>query len=230
MKQMYETDRYQSLNPSWHEQDAPWKAAHVTRMIQRHGLDPATICEVGYGTGEILLALEQSFPNARLSGYEVAPHAYARAVTKQTERTSFHLENILQRSDFHADLILAADVIEHVEDYLGFLTRLRPLATYKIFHIPLDLSAQSVIRSTPIMSQRQGVGHIHYFYKQSALAALTDCGYTVLDSFYTASRLELPDQARSSQLMRIPRRAMFKVNPDLAVRVLGGYSLMVLAI
>ena len=136
---------------------------------------------------------------------------------------------MLERPDLHFDLVLAADVIEHVEDYLGFLTRLKPMADYKVFHIPLDLSAQSVARSRPITDLRHGVGHIHYFYKQTALAALEDCGYEILDYFYTASRLELPNQALSSRIMRIPRRAAFRVNPDLAVRVLGGFSLMVLA-
>lgn len=229
MKDMYETDLYQKNNPSWHEEDAPWKGNHVARMIKKNGLELDTICEIGCGTGDILLKLEQEFPEVALSGYEIAPQAFYRASEKTTERTTFYLEDMLVRTDLHFDLILAADVIEHVEDYLGFLTRLRPMAEYKIFHIPLDLSAQSVARSRPIMNLRQGVGHIHYFYKQSALAALEDCGYEVLDYFYTASRLELPNQAMSSRLMRLPRRALFKMNPDLAVRVLGGFSLMVLA-
>jgi cyclopropane fatty-acyl-phospholipid synthase-like methyltransferase len=228
MKDMYETDQYEKNNPSWHEEDAPWKSNHVARMIKRNGLELGNICEIGCGTGEILLGLERQFPDVALSGYEIAPQAFNRAAEKATERTTFYLDDMLQRPELHFDLILAADVIEHVEDYLGFLTRLKPMAEYKIFHIPLDLSAQSVARSRPIMDLRRGVGHIHYFYKQSALAALEDCGYEVLDWFYTASRLELPNQALSSRLMKVPRRAVFKVNPDLAVRVLGGFSLMVL--
>ena len=126
-------------------------------------------------------------------------------------------------------MVLAIDVMEHVEDYLSFLKKLKPIGKSKIFHIPLDLSAQSVARSRPIMQLRKGVGHIHYFYKDTALAALTDCGYTILDWAYTASRLELPNQARSSRIMRLPRRIMYAANPDMAVRVLGGYSLLVLA-
>jgi len=41
--------------------------------------------------------------------------------------------------------------------------------------------------------------------------------------------LELPNQALTSRIMQLPRRVMFAINPDLAVRVLGGYSLLVLA-
>lgn len=119
--------------------------------------------------------------------------------------------------------------MEHVEDYISFAKRLREFGTYKIFHIPLDLSAQSILRAWPIAELRHNVGHIQYFFKQTALATLEDCGYTIVDHCYTASRLELPNQALSSRMMRIPRQMMFAMNADFAVRLLGGYSLLVLA-
>lgn len=229
MQEMYVTDEYEKNNPSWHEEDSPWKARQIEGMIVQNGLSVNTICEIGCGTGEILLNLEHAFPEATLAGYEIAPQAYHRAVDKETERTTFFLQDALETDQPPFDLVLAIDVIEHVEDYLTFLKKLKPLGKYKIFHIPLDLSVQSVARSWPILQLRKGVGHIHYFYKDTALAALADCGYTVIDTAYTASRLELPNQARSSRLMRLPRRLMYAVSPDLAVRVLGGYSLLVLA-
>jgi hypothetical protein len=79
------------------------------------------------------------------------------------------------------------------------------------------------------MSLRESVGHIHYFTKDTALAMLVDCGYRIIDFRYTASRLELPNQSRSSQVVAPLRKAVHSLNPDLAVRVLGGYSLLVLA-
>jgi hypothetical protein len=148
---------------------------------------------------------------------------------KETPRTRFYLKDLLAECDLHFDLVLAIDVMEHVEDYISFVKRLREFGTYKIFHIPLDLSAQSILRAWPIAELRQNVGHIQYFFKQTALATLQDCGYTIIDHCYTASRLELPNQALSSRVMRIPRQMMFAMNADFAVRLLGGYSLLVLA-
>ena len=229
MKEMYQSDLYEQHNPTWHEEDSPWKAAQIERMIKKNNLDFANICEIGCGTGEILLNLEQAFPDVALSGYEIAPHAYERASLKETDRTKFYLEDMLGQRELSFDLILAIDVIEHVEDYISFLKALRPMGRYKMFHIPLDLSAQSLIRAWPILQLRHGVGHLHYFFKQTALETLEDCGYKVLDYAYTASRLELPNQALTSRVMRLPRRALFSVNQDLAVRLLGGYSLLVLA-
>ncbi len=229
MKEMYETEVYGEKNPTWHEEDSPWKARHIEEMIRRNKIPADRICEVGCGTGEILLTLEKAFPAASLSGYEISPQAFRRASPKETARTKFYLTDLLAESDLHFDLVLAIDVMEHVEDYISFVKRLKDFGTYKIFHIPLDLSAQSILRAWPIAELRRNVGHIQYFFKQTALATLEDCGYTVIDQCYTASRLELPNQALSSRMMRIPRRMMFALNADFAVRLLGGYSLLVLA-
>jgi cyclopropane fatty-acyl-phospholipid synthase-like methyltransferase len=229
MKEMYESELYGEKNPTWHEEDAPWKAGHIERMIKRNKIPCSQICEVGCGTGEILLTLEKAIPAATLSGYEISPEAFRRAAQKQSSNTKFYLKDLLAETDLHFDLVLAIDVIEHVEDYISFIRKLRAFGTFKIFHIPLDLSAQSILRAWPISELRRNVGHIHYFFKQTALATLEDCGYTIVDHCYTASRLELPNQALTSRIMRLPRRMIFSVNADFAVRLLGGYSLLVLA-
>ena len=124
---------------------------------------------------------------------------------------------------------MAIDVFEHVEDYFGFLRKLRTKAHYKVFHIPLELSAQEVMRARPLIDARRKVGHIHHFSKDTALATLEDCGYTVIDHFYTSGRTDLPGQGWKSSLLKYPRAALYRMSPDAAARILGGYSLMVLA-
>ena len=229
MKDIYEGDLYAERNPTWHEEDSPWKANHITQIIRKNNLAFETICEVGCGTGEILLNLEKAFPGTHLSGYEISPHAYERASRKKPTSVRFYLKDLLEEDEVSFDIIVVADVIEHVEDYITFLKALKGRGKYKIFHIPLDLSVQSVLRAWPIMGLRANVGHLHYFFKDTALATLTSCGYQIVDYEYTASRLELPNQAFSSRLMKMPRRALYSVNADFAVRLLGGYSLLVLA-
>ena len=229
MKEMYLGDLYADKNPTWHEEDAPWKSAHIERMIKKHKIQCTSICEIGCGTGEILLTLEKAFSQAILSGYEISPSAFSRASQKETTRTKFFLKDLLSEPDLHFDLVLAIDVVEHVDDYISFIKKLKNIGTFKIFHFPLDLSAQSILRAWTISELRRNVGHIHYFFKQTALATLEDCGYNIIDHSYTASRLELPNQALSSRIMRLPRRMMFAINADFAVRLLGGYSLLILA-
>ncbi len=231
MRDMYVEDEYAKSNPSWHEEDAGWKAAHIGRILRKNGVSPCTICEVGCGAGGILLALARALPKSHCKGYEISPYAYELCQKKLSEapNISFHLGDPAHDTTETFDVLVLADVIEHVEDFMSMLKGLRHRAAYKVLHIPLDLSVQSVLRSWPILALRKNVGHIHYFYKDLALAALRDCGYTIVDHGYTASRIELPNQAWTSRVMALPRRACFAASPDLTVRVLGGYSLLVLA-
>jgi len=71
------------------------------------------------------------------------------------------------------------------------------------------------------------VGHLHYFSKDTALAVLQETGFRIVGHRYTPSGIERPKSTRS-RIAALPRRLAFKINPDLAVRVLGGYSLLVL--
>ena len=132
-------------------------------------------------------------------------------------------------NNVHFDIVMAIDIFEHVEDYFGFLRKLKTKGDYTIFHIPLDLSVQTVMRSSPIIKGRKSVGHIHYFTKETALETLKDTGYEIIDYFYTAGSVELPNRKWKTKLLNIPRKLFFSLNKDLAVRVLGGYSILVLA-
>jgi len=230
MESIYTDGTYLRNNPDWHVDDSPWKAKHVATMLDRHGIVPQTVCEIGCGAGEILRSLSTHLePSTRFFGYEISPNAYKICSQKANERFTFKLANLLDETNVRFDLAMAMDVFEHVEDYFGFLRKLRDKAQYKIFHIPLELSAQEVLRGKPLLNARRNVGHIHHFSKETALATLEDCGYTVLDHFYTSGRTDLGGLGWKSQLMRLPRQALYKVNQDAAVRTLGGYSLLVLA-
>ena len=228
-EELYKDGRYLELNPTWHAEDSPWKAKQVFEMIRRNNLQPNSICEVGCGAGEILnqLHLLSSGP-VSFTGYEVSPQAFHLCRAKEKERLHFHLGDLLLQDEAYFNVVLAIDVFEHVEDYLGFLRRLREKGQFKIFHIPLDLSVQTVFRASPIFKQRRSVGHIHYFTMETALAALVDTGYEILDHFYTSHCIDLPAMSFKNLLAKMPRKGAFQLHRDLAVRIFGGFSLMVL--
>jgi 2-polyprenyl-3-methyl-5-hydroxy-6-metoxy-1,4-benzoquinol methylase len=166
--------------------------------------------------------------NCSFTGYEISPQAFQLCEKRQKERLRFRLENLLQDADAYFDLVLAIDVFEHVDDYLGFLTRLRRKGQFKLFHIPLDLSVQSVLRASQILKQRKTVGHLHHFTKETALAALTDTAYEILDCFYTPYSFACEAGSFTRTLLRSARKVSYALSADLTVRVLGGWSLMVL--
>ncbi len=227
---IYEDGDYLENNPTWHAEDSPWKARQITKILNSNNILPTTICEIGCGTGEILncLAKEKAFDEVQFSGYDISPQAIEISRQKQQPRLQFFQEDFLQKTGISFDVVMAIDVIEHVEDNFTFLRKLKNKGTYKIFHIPLDLSVNTVLRGAPLLYRRHKVGHIHYFTKDTALALLKDTGYEVVSYFYTNSASELPNITLNGTLMKLPRKLLFSLNPDLAVRVLGGFSLLVL--
>lgn len=44
---------YAAANPEWHAQDSPYKAGYVVRLLDRQGLRPRSILDLGTGVGEI---------------------------------------------------------------------------------------------------------------------------------------------------------------------------------
>ena len=226
---IYGDGTYLARNPSWHVEESPWKARHIERILRQSAIMPSSIAEVGCGAGEILMQLQQVFPDTDFSGFEVSPQAFALCQQREGARIHFHLKDLLEEETAYFDVLLAIDVFEHIDDYLGFLRKIRNKARFKVFHIPLDLSLQTLFRANPILKQRETVGHLHYFFKDTALATLKYCGYEVIDSFYTAAGIECANLSLGGRLLKLPRKVLFNVNADMAVRILGGYSLLVLA-
>ena len=229
-EEIYKNGTYLEKHPLWHVEESPWKAKQIIRMMAQNNLIPETICEVGCGAGEILKQLQENMENECMFwGYDISPQAFELAKSRANERLQFKLADIRQEKDVFYDLILVMDVIEHLENYFSFLREIKAKSHYKILHIPLDLSVQTVLRSEGLLKVREAYGHIHYFTKESALQALKDTSYEVLDYFYTARAIEVPSDVLTRKLLRLPRKLLFTIHKDLAARILGGWSLLILA-
>lgn len=216
---------------SWHAKDSVWKAGNVLRILSQNGIRPQSLADVGCGAGVVLKTLSADLVDCGcIHGYDISPDAIKLTTAHQTERVDYMQRDLLADPAIDKyDALLALDVFEHVEDYMGFLRQLKERAAWKIFHVPLDLSAQAVLRGKPILHARRTVGHLHYFSKDTALTTLTDCGYDICDYFYTAAGLEAPRRRLKTKLAGVPRWLTYKISPDFASRALGGFSLMVLA-
>jgi ubiquinone/menaquinone biosynthesis C-methylase UbiE len=226
---IYLSGEYLARNPFWHLEESAWKAFQIMRMLQKNQIAPGTVCDVGCGAGEVLRQLQKALASdCKLYGYDVSPQAIDLATSRANERLHFCLEDLCRADGAWFDLLLVLDVLEHVEDYHGFLRQLKAKGRYKIFHIPLDISVQTVFRKNGLLKRRHLHDHLHFFTKATALRALRDTGYEVLDHFYTARAIELGD-ALSQRLLRVPRKLCFALHKELTVRILGGYSLLVLA-
>lgn len=223
----YIEGRYSEDHATWHDEDADWKAAQIAQFLRDEAVVPKSICDLGCGTGGVLAELGRALPGVELVGYDISPHAVALAGEKHPG-IDVRIGGVADVSE-RFDLVMLVDVFEHVEDYLGFLRSIFPLCNRLLCHIPLEMTAMMVARERPMLEARREFGHLHYFSKATALATLEDAGFDVVSSRYTPASVDFPSLTPRMKIAKWPRKIGFRFAPDLAVRILGGYSLLVLA-
>ena len=220
LEAIYTSGTYLQLHPKWHLEESPWKAAQILRMLERHHLTPRTVVDVGCGAGEILRQLQQKMADdCVFHGYDISPQAIALAKERENARLHFTVADFRKEADVSADLLLMMNVLEHIEDRFGYLRDIRSKAEYKMFHVLLNVSVQTVLRKNGLLHVREQYGIVNYFTKEVLLQTLRDAGYEIVDYFYTTGSTDLPSRELKRNLMRIPRKVLFALNQDFAARV-----------
>jgi SAM-dependent methyltransferase len=224
----YKDGSYLAKNPTWHVEESQFKVKYISQLIRRNSLVVDSVCEAGCGAGEVLRLLQLEMPaGTEFIGFDISPQAHQLSDARANAHLHFKLADITREADLSFDLLLILDVVEHLEDYFSFLRAVRTIARHKILHFPLDISMQAVARQDGLLKRRRDHDHIHYFSKETVLATLQDTGYKPLDYFYLPRSNEIgPDLIQ--KLFRVPRSFLFALHRDFAVRLLGGYSLIVL--
>lgn len=223
----YQDGEYLRRNPDWHRGESRWKADQIRTLLNEHGLAPRRLAEIGCGAGLILSELAAALPDATLEGFDVSPQAIEMARPLEVERLRFHVGS--PPRDARYDVVLFIDVIEHVDDPYGFLRGARHLAPRFVMHVPLELSVNALMRPGRLERTRTESGHLHHFTRETALGLLEETGYRVIDARHTAGTIAFPGDTAAARLARLPRRWLSSAAPDLAARLLGGFSLLVLA-
>jgi predicted TPR repeat methyltransferase len=225
--EIYVDGTYGDRNPDWHTADSAWKAERIREILTDNAVRFASCVEVGCGAGVIIETLAGWYPSARCVGYDVSPDAAHFWPQRKHPEMFFKTDFVTAKDTF--DLLLLIDVFEHVEDYLGFLRALSGRAGHFVFHIPLEMHVSAVLRDQHLHA-RQQVGHIHYFSKATALATLADAGFDVVESRFTKLSQQTVEGVHGrTRIANLARRGLEVVSQSAAAKLLGGYSLLVLA-
>jgi SAM-dependent methyltransferase len=222
---------YFSNNPDWDIADARWKTDVIFGLLQKNDVKPKQVIEVGCGAGENLVELlKRDSSIEKLGGYDISPQAIGLAAKKVSEKISFYNEDITLKENVNTDLMLVIDVVEHVDDYYGFLRKLKTKSEWFVFHVPLDLSCRTVMKPHVLLQQRRSVGHINYYTKEMVEWALLDTGYEIIDWVYTKPVVDVePADSFKRFVKKTLRNISFAIDKDWSAKKWGGYSMMILA-
>ena len=229
MSSIYVDGTYLENNPAWHSGDSEWKASQIFQILQSNDQSPRSVVEVGCGAGGVVARLAKLMNETKFVGYDISSHAIELAKPKASDRVQFVLGDYFVTQNQSFDLAICADVFEHIDDYFSFLRKLASKQKQVVFHVPLDLSLVSTLFPSVLIKTRKLVGHVHYFNKETAEATIKDCGFEIADSRITAGCLAFPDPGVKGRFFWAIRKVVYSVSPKFAAKMLGGFSLMVLA-
>jgi len=172
---IYLNGEYLTKNPLWHLEESAWKAAQITRMLQKNQISPLTVCDVGCGAGEVLRQLQKTLASdCKLYGYDVSPQAIDLAAGRANERLHFCLEDFCTADGVWFDLLLALDVLEHVEDdragLLNMFSVLRP-GGRAIVLVPEGMSIYGTLDEV--------LGHCRRYSEEELRGKFADAGFHV---------------------------------------------------
>ena len=228
MTSIYTDNTYLDNNPTWHEEDAPFKAKTALNLLKKHKILPDTIAEIGCGSAEILVQLSKKMPNrTKFWGFDISPQAIEIAKKKEYANLKVEQKDITQNpAEYSYELVLVMDVIEHLENYFEFLNKIKGIGKHTIFHIPLDMCMWSLFREGMLLETKSRIGHIHNFTEDFILSVLADNGYKVIDKTYTPPSFK--EKSFKNSFVSVIRKMLFAVAPRFCTKTIGGYSIMVL--
>jgi SAM-dependent methyltransferase len=223
----YTDGSYLARHPSWHLEDSPFKANQIAGMLARHPeVQPDSICEIGCGAGGILSELTKLLPgHITFTGYEISPQAHAMSTRFSNARCHYILGDAFADDSIY-DLVLVMDVVEHVEDCFAFLRQSRRKGRLKIYNIPLETHVTALLRG---LQGFDTFGHVHLFTIETAIKSLEYTGHRVVDWTFAPVALAEPHKKARTRLANLVRVPLAKVNPKLTARLIGGYSILILA-
>lgn len=221
---LYTDGRYlDASGGNWHLEDSPFKAKYVDLLARRQGLRPRSVCEIGCGAGGVLASLRDRWGNdCDFTGFDISPQAHRLSEQFVCPNLRFVLGDAFADQSTY-DLVLVMDVVEHVENCFEFLRQTRAKGRYKMYHIPLEITCSTALRD--MLDRGYTLGHIHHFSRSTALAALRHTGHEIVDLLYTPVAYECAKLFRT----RVANLARRLLPQEFAARMLGGYSLLVLA-
>ena len=119
---------------------------------------------------------------------------------------------------------MARSIDQQIAEAEAKLARLktRAKATYKVYHIPLEITCATAIRD--MLHRGYALGHIHHYSLSTALMTLKYTGHEIVDYILTPTGYECGHLLRT-RLTNIVRRCL---PLTLSQRLLGGFSLMAL--
>jgi 2-polyprenyl-3-methyl-5-hydroxy-6-metoxy-1,4-benzoquinol methylase len=203
-------DYYEQIYRNELEEEAKWleygavdKVNSVEILLQRQGIKPASVLELGCGTGAVILECQRRGLGAEFTAIDYSKEAIGyleghsqgiRCVAADITRPDFKLDQTF-------DVAILSHVLEHLEEPLQFLQLLmsRVRFRYLVAEVPLEDLLASRLKNLFRDRTRNTAGHVQFFTQDTFRRLLESAGLNWQDHrrYVPVSPLAAVDLVRS---------------------------------
>jgi predicted TPR repeat methyltransferase len=185
-------DHYAQIYGSHLETEAEWlrmgareKADSVEILLARHGIRPASLLELGAGTGAVIQECQRRGIAREYAAIDYSSDAteYLRAHSSGIDVVQADITDpALAAPAKEYDVVVASHVVEHLEEPERFLAGLRRISFgHAVIEVPLENLAAGRIKARLWDRTGNRAGHVQFFDVPAFEALLRRGGLEVVD-------------------------------------------------
>lgn len=222
---------YIEKNPTLHLEHSQTKTKEILEVLDKRKFE--TILDVGCGAGAITLELARTLHSGQVVGIDVSEVMIEKARELDSnnvikwQQTSIY--DFISEKPF--DLVVCADIVEHMEDDVRFLKRVSMLGKHVVIRVPLEDSVfNRFLRKfsiyDPWVDTKNRYGHIHHYNEKVLENMFTKCNLKIINSIYKP----MPKRSKIIwEMLRLLFLPLSIVSIGFMVRFIGGFKIYLLS-
>lgn len=178
----------------WLRRGAGHKADSVEQLLHRNGITPASILELGCGTGAVIGELQRRALAQQYYGVDYSEEAiaYLKDAFPSIEcavADVMETPNPFDKDSF--DVVVLSHTIEHLEEPSPFLQSIHTIPfEYLVAEVPLEDLFFGKIKALLKDRSKNPAGHVQFFTRRSFRALLAATQYVIVDEWLYAPRFD----------------------------------------
>ncbi len=223
---------YLQLHKDLHEADVDSKVGAIADILPKDG-KIHSILDVGCGSGKILIQLSQLLSTDKNTGIDISQKVIDVAKSNDSNKTVTWLAtDVFSAALSKHDVVLAVDIVEHVQDEQIFLKRISQLGDLVVIKVPIEVNfVNRIVKSlsggivNPLSDTEVRYGHTHHYSVGGFLSLLAGSNLRVVKIEY----MHLPKRSRIFwEILRIMFMPLWLISKKSYVNFNGGFLVVLL--
>lgn len=224
-------NEYIIKNPTLHCEDASNKAKYIKHILEKVSFKPNSIVDVGCGSGMVLMKLLENIGPVEACGIDISSKIIDIAIKNdQKKLVRWIKSDIFQLNIVKYDLVIAIDIIEHIQDDRKLLKKISDFGKFFIIKVPIEDNLVNKFikfltnnKVDPNRDTEKKYGHIHHYSEKSFTDMLVGSNYNIIKLEY----MYLPKRSKLGwEIIRILLMPLWVVSKKLYVLLNGGFIIV----